>query len=77
MSSETTMAAEQCRLREWAAQISDCQNRPPGMSVVGWCAFHARHHKSELSLPAPPCKKGLPGNHSGRNACTADGSCVV
>ncbi len=40
MSSETTMVAEQCRLREWAAQIRDCQSRPSGMSVVEWCACH-------------------------------------
>ncbi len=40
MSSETTMMAEQCRLREWAAQIKDCQGRPVGMSVVEWCACH-------------------------------------
>lgn len=38
MSSETTLAAEQFRLQEWAAQIRDCQNRPDGMSVVEWCA---------------------------------------
>ena len=40
MSSETTMAAEQCRLQEWAAQIRDCQSRPSGMSIVSWCACH-------------------------------------
>ena len=40
MSSETTMVAEQCRLREWAAQIRDCQSRPAGMSIVEWCACH-------------------------------------
>ena len=40
MSSETTLMAEQCRLREWAAQIRDCQSRPSGMSVVEWCAGH-------------------------------------
>ncbi len=40
MSSEITMVAEQCRLREWAAQIRDCQNRPSGMCIVGWCACH-------------------------------------
>ena len=40
MRSETTMVAEQCRLREWAAQIRDCQSRPSGMSVVEWCACH-------------------------------------
>lgn len=40
MSSETTMMAEQCRLRKWADQIRDCQNSPAGMSVVIWCACH-------------------------------------
>lgn len=40
MKSETTMMAEQCRLREWAAQIRDCQSRPAGMSIVSWCACH-------------------------------------
>ncbi len=40
MSSETTMVAEQYRLREWAAQIKDCQSRPAGMSIVEWCACH-------------------------------------
>ena len=40
MSSETTAAAVQYRLQEWAAQIRECQNRPAGMSVVDWCAGH-------------------------------------
>ena len=40
MSSETTMAAKQCRLQEWAAQIRECQRRPAGMSIVSWCACH-------------------------------------
>ena len=40
MKAETTMVAEQCRLKEWAAQIRDCQSRPAGMSVVSWCACH-------------------------------------
>ncbi len=40
MSSETTQVAERCRFQEWAAQIRDCQNRPSGMSIVGWCACH-------------------------------------
>ena len=38
MSSETTAAAAQYRLKEWAEQIRECQNRPAGMSVVDWCA---------------------------------------
>ena len=40
MSSETTAAAVQYRLQEWAAQIRECQNRPAGMRVVDWCATH-------------------------------------
>lgn len=40
MSSETTMMAERCRLREWAAQTRDCQSRPADMSNVGWCACY-------------------------------------
>ena len=40
MSSETTMVATNFRLQDWAAQIRECQGRPAGMSVVGWCASH-------------------------------------
>lgn len=38
MSSDTTIIATQFRLREWAAQIKECQERPAGMSVADWCA---------------------------------------
>lgn len=38
MSSETSMAATNFRLQEWAAQIRECQSRPAGMSVASWCA---------------------------------------
>ncbi len=38
MASATTAAAVQYRLKEWAEQIRECQNRPTGMSVVDWCA---------------------------------------
>ena len=40
MSSETSIVATGFRLREWAAQIRECQSRPAGMSVVDWCACH-------------------------------------
>ena len=40
MSSETSMVAADFRLQEWAAQIRECQSRPAGMSIVGWCACH-------------------------------------
>ena len=38
MSSLTTKAAVQYRLREWPDQIRDCRNRPEGVSVVQWCS---------------------------------------
>ena len=38
MRSETSMVAAGFRLQEWAAQIRECQSRPAGMSVAGWCA---------------------------------------
>lgn len=38
MSSDTTFAAVQYRLQEWAAQIRECQNQPDGMRVTDWCA---------------------------------------
>ena len=38
MISETSLVAQQCRLREWAAQISECQNRAEGISVTEWCS---------------------------------------
>ena len=40
MSSETTLVATQLRLRQWAEQIRDCNNRPEGMKVSEWCAQH-------------------------------------
>lgn len=39
MSLETTMVAEQCRLRKGAVQIRGYQSRPAGMRVVEWCAY--------------------------------------
>ncbi len=40
MNSATTVVAVQYRLKEWAEQIRECQNRPTGMSVIDWCAGH-------------------------------------
>lgn len=40
MKSQTSLVAQQVRLSEWAEQITDCQNRPPGMRVDEWCAQH-------------------------------------
>ncbi len=64
MSSETTMAVEQCRLQEWAAQIRECQCRPDGMSIVSWCACHGitkANYYYRLRRVRQACLKGLAG----------------
>lgn len=38
MVSQTSLTAQQCRLREWAEQIRDCQNRAEGVSIIEWCS---------------------------------------
>lgn len=37
MKSQTSLVAEQTRLKVWAAQIQDCQSRPKKMTVEDWC----------------------------------------
>lgn len=39
--STTSLIARQCRLREWAQMIQECQNRPEEMSVNEWCEAHS------------------------------------
>ena len=36
MTSQTSMVAEQVRLKQWAGMVSDCQNRSSGMKVEDW-----------------------------------------
>ena len=40
MNSQTSLVAEQVRLRQWAAQIQECQSRPADMKVETWCNEH-------------------------------------
>lgn len=40
MSSQTSLVAEQVRLRQWAAQVQECQSRPADMKVETWCGEH-------------------------------------
>lgn len=40
MNSQTSLVARQVRLKEWAEQVRDCQNRPQGMSIDTWCEQH-------------------------------------
>lgn len=40
MKSETSLVAKQVRLKEWAAQIRECQARPKGMKVDSWCQMN-------------------------------------
>lgn len=37
MKSQTSQVARSCRIREWAAMVQECLNRPNGMSVDEWC----------------------------------------
>lgn len=37
MKSQTSLVAQETRLREWAEQIRECNNRPHGMTVDDWC----------------------------------------
>lgn len=37
MATQTSLVAQQVRIRQWAEQIRDCQNRPEGMDVETWC----------------------------------------
>lgn len=41
MNSQTSMAARNCRLRQWAQMIHECNNRPVEMSVDEWCDSHS------------------------------------
>ena len=38
MAIQTSLVAQRIRLKQWAEQIRDCQNRPVGMDVKTWCA---------------------------------------
>ena len=38
MATQTSLIAQQTRIREWAEQVRDCQSRPKGMDVETWCA---------------------------------------
>ena len=40
MNSQTSLVAEQVRLRQWVAQIQECQSRPADMKVETWCNEH-------------------------------------
>lgn len=40
MASKESQIAAQVRLRQWAQEIQDCQNRPQNMTVNEWCEQH-------------------------------------
>ena len=37
MATQISLVAQQVRIRQWAEQIRNCQNRPKGMDVETWC----------------------------------------
>ena len=40
MASKESRVAAQVRLRQWASEIQECQNRPKDMTVEEWCLQH-------------------------------------
>ena len=38
MATQTSIIAQQTRLRQWAEQIRECHNRPAGMDIQTWCS---------------------------------------
>ena len=38
MTKQTSIIAQQTRLRQWAEQIRECRNRPAGMDIQTWCS---------------------------------------
>lgn len=41
MNSQTSLAARQYRLQEWAGMVRECNSRPEGMTVNDWCDQHS------------------------------------
>ena len=37
MTTQTSIIAQQTRLRQWAEQVRECRNRPTGMDIQTWC----------------------------------------
>lgn len=69
MVSETSLAAQQCRLREWAEQIRDCQNRAEGMSVIEWCSRNGitkANYYYRLRCVRAACLEQFPEETAGR-----------
>ena len=69
MATQTSLVAQQVRIRQWAEQIRNCQNRPKGMDVETWCTQN-NLTKDQLLLPSPACQADMPGSDAGhRNHC--------
>lgn len=69
MVSETSLAAQQCRLREWAEQIRDCQNRAEGMIVIEWCSRNGitkANYYYRLRRVRAACLEQFPEETAGR-----------
>lgn len=48
MKTQTSLVSRQCRLKEWAEMVHDCQNRPIGMSVGEWCEANYYYRMTEV-----------------------------
>ena len=56
MATQTSLVAQQVRIRQWAEQIRNCQNRPKGMDVETWCTQNnltkANYYYNVINLKA-------------------------
>lgn len=50
MATQTSLVAQQVRIRQWAEQIRNCQNRPKGMDVETWCTQKNPVHAFQQEL---------------------------
>lgn len=70
MKSTTSLVARQYRLREWADQICECNNRPSNLTVKEWCSQHqitAANYYYRLRQVRKECLENLPKEPESQN----------
>lgn len=63
MESTTSLVARQYRLRKWAEQICECNNRPSNLTVKEWCNQHqitVANYYYRLRQVRKACLENLP-----------------
>ena len=62
MATQTSLVAQQVRIRQWAEQIRNCQNRPKGMDVETWSYCHNSQSHFSIFQSADPYRHNLQTN---------------